>query len=1316
MIRPLVLAAAAAAASLSSAAPADSRSPTEPGLLFYASFDHGVVADYSAAGTGEPNIEHDVSPIPDGARAGGLRCADTQVLTYWAPGNIYAQRGTLSLFWRSREPVGPTEFPIFRVAYADHSSWDMVWLRIDYNGHGFDAFVTDANLSRTRVSVALPQFPKPEEWVHLAIAWDETTGIRFYVNGKLAAEKKAVAVYDAALDQFGPHARIVSPHQAQSDYNFVRGGDIDELRIYDHMLADAEVAKLAEKTSSESAAKNPPSHLPTRSLEDPRWRNEWLLRYGWNRPDDPPPLLPAAHTAVRKVEIHDTYDHKRWWWKANDGIRETTWPGVYNRSRLPGRNDYFQLPDWDCYAVSGKTVTFTLPEEPWNHLEVVGAAWGKATLDPERGGKNPPSAGMRPPSRSEKVTTLFTRPQGQELTVHTVEKPVTGGEVIFENVEQEEPIAEFSAYYVHAGEAPKGTASVAYRLEAEEPTGSANADETKSLEPLRRWIAGRFAADERQTLVAVPAATAAAERHAAVNTTAALPIVHVLIPNKAGAAGYDLNAVDGGLDGIAIELPALAVKPTHGDRIALNIQVKDPLWTLRNLIDFTFAVKPGQATTLWLDCRDRILPPDKSLYLTVASAAGDFSRDSLAGATVRLVFKSREAARAEHEIDRFTQARDSYAMLVEEHPHDARFNLWNRFEGDLRDLLRVNPEHKLGRYYAEAAAVSGAQRVDIPLPPVASDKPAWAVRQVQVLEEAKKFALWYVDHRQIENGELGGGISDDVDLLNIWPGLVMMGAEPEKLRESDAKLLDAAFNNGMFTRGLPTIQADELHSYEEGINCVGQNLIADFGNPKQLERAMETARGVASITGVNTAGHRHIRTSYYSGSKMAEDSVWGYSKSYSYLVLQPGLLLVDYNGAPPFRKVVTELADGLLAHGKLDDQGRYRLPLAIHFATDREANSGRHAFPWYVFWTSYLWTGDAKYREPLAKSGEAAIAAINADALDLLKIRPDWTSHMPISELRTVREERSRGDVRGEQQRSSGDVRGPRRTRRPESRDTNSQHFEWQTTGDKSFLEKLYTTQLREILLLDYINTEGSLWIDRVGVPTAEIQRARLGGVALVRGSVFPGHTVSWRFHAPATEASLGILMPYATPTAFKVIAYNLDDQPVTTDLTGWQVDPGEWEVTQGVDTQGKDEPDASAATKTVDFERSRSLEFTFPPRATTVLIFKLKKQGTPYWSRADLGISREDITRESGIVHVKVHSLGGIDAPATAIVVKDRSGHVIGSAKTPALPAPADLIPKTAVVDISLQGGNGAESASVEIDPDNTLQEITRLNNRVSW
>src|SRR5512142_3141595 len=89
----------------------------EPGLLFYLSGDRGFDADV-AGGSPSPNFLEKVRIIPDGARGPGFECEDKQLMSYRAPGNIYAERGTLSFFWRSRYPVGNTEFPIFRVGYA----------------------------------------------------------------------------------------------------------------------------------------------------------------------------------------------------------------------------------------------------------------------------------------------------------------------------------------------------------------------------------------------------------------------------------------------------------------------------------------------------------------------------------------------------------------------------------------------------------------------------------------------------------------------------------------------------------------------------------------------------------------------------------------------------------------------------------------------------------------------------------------------------------------------------------------------------------------------------------------------------------------------------------------------------------------------------------------------------------------------------------------------------------------------------------------------------------------------------------------------
>lgn len=303
------------------------------GLLFYLSGENGYTADYSA-GDGEPNFLSEIEIIEDGAKGKGFQCGNTQLFSYMAAGNIFAERGTLGFYWRARDPYGKTPFVIFRVGYSDHSSWDMVWLRIDYNGNGFDAFVTDANLARERVSYTLPKIPSPTEWVHFTLAWDETTGIKFFINGNKVAEKDTACVLYSSLDQFGPHSRIISSYQVQSAYQFIRGGDIDEIKIYDHALNENEVKQIADGKSLESPQVE-------RNLSNSQWKDEWNLRYGWNRTGDYPPYLKDKETLVRKVEIHEVYDLKRWWWKANDGIRETTWPAVYNRSRILGRNDYF---------------------------------------------------------------------------------------------------------------------------------------------------------------------------------------------------------------------------------------------------------------------------------------------------------------------------------------------------------------------------------------------------------------------------------------------------------------------------------------------------------------------------------------------------------------------------------------------------------------------------------------------------------------------------------------------------------------------------------------------------------------------------------------------------------------------------------------------------------------------------------------------------------------------------------------------------------------------------------------------------------------
>jgi len=430
-----------------------------------------------------------------------------------------------------------------------------------------------------------------------------------------------------------------------------------------------------------------------------------------------------------------------------------------------------------------------------------------------------------------------------------------------------------------------------------------------------------------------------------------------------------------------------------------------------------------------------------------------------------------------------------------------------------------------------------------------------------------------------------------------------------------------------------------------------------------------------------------VRTSYYSGTKIATGGVWGWGKVRSYMVFHPALQLVLYNGTPETRKMVTELADGFLAHRRADANGKMTMHYDVNFNNPKEDKATGNT-PWFILWAAYKWTDDKKYLLPFSDDPPTALRLINSDALDILNVRDTWGKQLLHTKAPDVRND---AGVASE----------------------TNEHLAWQLTGDTKHLNNVYTSQIETAENRKFINTEGSLWIDRIYFNNGELQRARLGGVALMRNYDYPGNVVSWQFDAPANQKSVAIMIPQGTPDHIKIIAYNLDKLPVKAHMTGWEIDPGKWEMTQGTAAK-EDGPLAGKTTRTVAFERSSELPVTFAPGTTTVIELTLKEKGVPYWSRPDLGIDPDDVKVTGGTVNVTVHSLGAIDAPAAKVVLRDRSGKVLATTSTPELKAPVDLYPKIATVTLTPPDNADLKGASVTIESSGSVPEITQRNNRV--
>ena len=1251
---------------LLAAGAAQAADPT--GLLFRAPLDRDFTADV-ATGPAVPNFVSGVKIVPGGAIGSAAQWADEGYLAWNAPGNMQAARGTLSFFWRARTPVGETPFVIFRAGFADHSSWDMAFLRIDWNGHGFDAFVTDANLSRLRLSWAMDPVPAPDAWHHIAFGWDETKGVTLWVDGRQVAAKVQKANLDSGLDQFGLAGRVMSPHQVQSRYNFMRGSDFDEIRVYDRLLGAADVAALADKRDP----------APAPASDKAAERAAWLHRFGWDKGS--PPVLDTPVTRIRKVEFADAKDLKQWMWKGTDGIAETTWPGVYNRSRLPGRDDYFQLPDWNVYVEGGKNYDLTVPAgERFNRIEIRGAAYGDLSWSPD----------------GASYATLAKRPMGVVRSVTTLPAK-QGGRLRFTNVMQEQPIQEIWAYDVGAGEEPAGSFKLTYKVDA------AASSTLAPFDALNAFIAGRHAPDERSTVVAMPlggirAAVGAGDASASGAATRAkgmAPIVHILIPSSFGEAhagrpvarawDYGWQNMHDGLDGIAIDLPAFSLKPGRDGLIPLDIRVKDPVWPGRDMIDVSVSVRPGEKRTLWLDLRDRILSDD-SLYLTIASAIPDFDAGALDGAAIRLVFKDRAAAKPEHVADRLNQVKDNWGFLVEEHTASKRAGLYRRLFADISDLLKVDPENPEARAYWADINYRPENFPPIELPPVPAGTPAWAARQLQDLASVRRVVEWWIDERQVPYGDFGGGISDDTDLTQQWPGLALMGVKPDKLNASLRALSEAAYRNGMHTNGLPTIETDELHAYEEGMNADAERFYLNWGEPIALERMMRTTKALKGVILRNAAGHMHFASNWYGGRKMYRDEPLSWQKPYAFVVMHGPILTGLYANNPGARGLVTGVMDGWLAHGRQEADGGWSFPNEINWITDKEraGDGGGVTVPLQTAWAAWRFSGDGKYLRPfyarVARSGPAALAEFNENVFDLLPEGKGWRDALV-----------AKGGTDGF-----------------------TRYAQWAATGDTKAIETLHVEALREKLPRESLYTVGHWWSDRVDTPSEILQRERLGGIALKRNYLYPGNAVSWRFAQDADAEKVAILMPGATRSHFRVMAFNTTDRPIDATMTGWNVEAGRWTMKAATSADEGKTLTPTGADRSIALERSVSTPVQFAAGTMTVLDFTLAEPTTPVEERPDLGIGGYDLTVTGRRVRVTVHSLGAKDTGGGTASLVAPDGRVVASAAVPPLAAPLDLDPRTATVTLSAPAGVAIETLAVTVALPDGAPEVTMLNNRV--
>jgi hypothetical protein len=273
------------------------------------------------------------------------------------------------------------------------------------------------------------------------------------------------------------------------------------------------------------------------------------------------------------------------------------------------------------------------------------------------------------------------------------------------------------------------------------------------------------------------------------------------------------------------------------------------------------------------------------------------------------------------------------------------------------------------------------------------------------------------------------------------------------------------------------------------------------------------------------------------------------------------------------------------------------------------------------------------------------------------------------------------------------------------SRDAFTLYQAWRTSGDTSYLDKLYSDEITTAEQRMWMVTEAHWWSDRVELFSDILQRSRLGGMALRRNQMYPGHVVSWRFDTPTAAEDVGILVADSTPRHFKITAFNLTGKSLHAVMTGWDVTAGRWKVTRAV--AGAADPE-----RRIDFERTSSVDMTFAPMQPTTWEFTLETEGSKAIDRPDLAIGSDDIKVDSRGLRVTVHSLGSRPSSQARVVLEDVNGRELAQSSVPALNAPKAFQP--VVSQVVLKSSTWKSGMRVRVIGDPKAPEVTQLNNVV--
>ncbi len=1234
--------------------PEDSLAEDASGLLFHASFERQALAD-QAGGDGTPLGNQGLQIVAGGRKSRALFLDWGAHLSFSARGNIYPERGTVFFWWQLDEPPGETPFSIIRISTHRLHSPEHGFAHLFWTGKTFRLRLFDRDSRVLQVDADRSAPVVAGRWFSLAFSWHELEGLRFYIDGQEVGNHLGRFHFGRWLDQIGIHTQLLTPYHRQGNE---RRALVDELRIFSEALSQSTIRNLSQLGAGWQGQQT----LANGTHSD-SWPDHWADRFGWNKIGDIPQT--DAPISFRTVRIPSARDVKRSSLAAVDGSPESSWPQTIK-----------------AYKHEGRLLRLDALDEPFNYLSLQGNLQGKIY------------AGEA--SNNRLLWDLSS--EGNRETTKQLSAPVNAPSIQVER--QTGQLRELSLFLVRDGPFPitdtARESSTIYRLMPPERAAdlpAQSARQVRSLFGQRPELRMRYLPQDREAWIAVPEESyqpPATQTESHRN----LHYRHIFLPPFLSHTVVSTIEIRMGK---ARNLPPLDS--------TVRWTVKDPVLPERDLIHVDFRLSRGQPARILLDLADAIVPAGQALWMTVASDQVEFAQNYFDHAEIEVRTSTpirlprKQTSRHDWLADRFLRIRAGLReltqsldwMLMDFLSARRQFSKVDALSRLVDDVLQTRPQDRLALSY------KGVLQRDTAPPEFREEKtqsqtnPQWAVQQMRLVEHFKHIAQWWINNRQVEAGEFGGGLERDTQLVTHWPGIALMDGPARHLRDSLVSLLEACLHRGSLENGLNREIASARQAYRAGLNLAPMLALLDYGNPRWIEMLMQTSRHLDRLTATNQAGHRHFHSFLFSATDSIREGYYAQEGIFGPLLWHAALTLAGYNRSPMVVQWLKEYADGRLAHWKRDRHPR--LSQAIHFPSDKAMSWGLPDLPMLdLMWGVFRMTDDPAYLWPLSRlvqAGHVERAQLTSGRwqsflkegtesnpfLNLLPKLNVWNHHLHYREAGLL-----------------------------------ARQFAYEATGRKRYLLDYQAALLKHLEQNRILYTEAELSPSGVFIPHRATQRARLGGIAQATHQIQAGHAVSWE----NTSGQVSALVSAAKPDALEVAAFNLGETLHDVRLRLWQLENGTYEVTEGIDVNDDGQTDLLINRRTLKLKRHSSIPLTLRGGKSTIIKVKQLHKGTPLWQLPDLAVGPEDFQYDlsSDRGKVTIHNIGSTASHPFRLRIQDSREAVLFERELASLPAPLDLHPKTTVVPLSGLRAAGAESLYLRLVPGPEIEEITSHNN----